>query len=908
MDRIPGFRRVIRHDATEESVRRDVDDEIGFHFDAVIAELTARGFSPEAARAEAERRFGDRERVRAALEAEDQSGRQQQRWHTRIQGVITDLRHVVRSLIREPLFSLGVIATMSVGLAANATMFGVVDRLLLQPPAAVRGSDDMTLVYFVKNHRGATFTQTSTSYPDFTTLRDSSGVLAKAAAFWLTEGSLDRGLNATRLSLGLATGDFFDVLGTQPAIGQFYHASHDDPASPDNVVVISHGLWTGRFGGDPSIVGRTMRIDARTYTVLGVAPRGFHGPQGRRVDAWLPLRHVASEYLGSWWAETRQMYWLRIVGQLAPGVARSAANERATLVHQRTNAASKKGDSTATVVFGSIVPARGAGLAGPGTGQSGRSAPARVATWLMGVAAVVLLVVCANTANLFLARHNRRRRELAVRLALGVRRTRLMRVLVSEAVLLAAVAGGLALALTWWGTRLMRATLLGAYAWDVPTLGPRVAGFTALAALLAALVAGLLPALVSSRGDLTDALKSGSKGAGRRRTPLQRGLLVLQASLSTLLLVGTGLFVRSLGNVSSLRLGYDVDEVVVANIEVSNRFSSDTTFNRFWLDTKDAVTSIPGVAHAALGVTAPFASSWATDLFVPGYDSLPNIGDGWYVNAVSNSWFETVGTRILQGRGFGPGDVKGSEPVAVVNEFMARALWPGQAAVGKCIRVGDDTAPCATVVGVMENTYRDNLRETPQAQYVVVLEQETFQAAGMRTLFMRVASDPTTIIPTIRSRIQGLQADLPFADVRPMRSLMDSEVQQWRLGATMFGLFGAIALVVAAIGLYALVVYDVAQRWHELGVRAALGAAPRHLRGLVLRAGMGDITVGIAAGLAVALGVAPLLGDLLYRVAPRDPAILTTVAAVLVLTAFVAALLPARRATHVPPAQVLRAD
>ncbi len=908
MERIPGFRRVVQHEATDASVRRDVEDEIRFHMDAAVADLIARGYAPAAARAEAERRFGDRERVRVTLESEDRAGVYRQRWYERVGTFFTDLRLAVRTLAREPLFSLGVIATMAVGLAANATMFGVVDRLLLQPPPAVRGGDDMALVYFARPRGGETFTQTSTSYPDFATLRDSSGVLARAAAFWLTEGSLDRGLNATPLSLGLATGEFFDVLGTQPAMGRFFHASDDDPANPENVVVISHGVWTDRFGSDPRILGRTMRIDDRTYTVLGVAPRGFHGPQGRRVDAWLPLRQVARDYLGGWWADTRNMYWLRVVGQLAPGVTRAVANERATLVHQRSNAAAKKGDSLSTVVFGSIVPARGAGLTGPALGQSGASAPARVATWLLGVAAVVLLIVCANTANLFLARYNRRRRELAVRLALGVRRWRLLRALVGEALILANAAGILALGLTWGGTRLMRATLLNAYAWDVPTVGMRVAGFTALAAVLAALAAGLLPALVSSRGELTGALKSGSMGAGRRRTPLQRGLLIVQASLSTLLLVGTGLFVRSLGNVASLRLGYDMDQVVVANIEVSNRFSSDTTFNRFWYDAEEAVGSIPGVARAALGVTAPFASSWAADLFVPGYDSLPDIGDGWYVNAVSTTWFETVGTRILQGRGFQPTDVKGAAPVAVVNEYMARMLWPGASAIGRCIRVGADSAPCATVVGVMENTYRDNLRETPAAQYVVVMQQETFTAASMRTLFVRVTGDPSRAVPAIRARLQGLQPDLPFADVRPMATLMDGEVQQWRLGATMFGLFGLIALLVAAIGLYALVAYDVATRWHELGVRSALGAAPRHLWGIVVRVGMADIVVGLGAGLLAAVVVAPRLADLLFRVPPRDPVIMISVAGVLLATAFVAALLPARRATRVAPAQVLRAD
>lgn len=908
MPRIPGVRRTIQHEPSDASVRRDLDDEIRFHLDAVVAELVARGYTPQAARLEADRRFGDREQHRRALEQEDRAGARRRRWHERVIDVVADLRQVMRALARDPLFAIGVIATVAVGLAANATMFGVVDRLLLQPPAAVRGSDDMALVYLVRPRNGVAFTQTSTSWPDFATLRDSSGVLASAAAFWLTEGSLDRGATASKVSLGFATGNFFTTLGTQPAAGRFFGPAHDDPASPEPVAVISHALWMGRFGGDPAVVGQALRIDARTYTVLGVAPRGFHGPQARRVDVWVPMRQVAQDYLGREWEQSRNMYWLRIVGRLAPGVTRAVANERATQVHRRANAEARKGDSTASVVFGSIVPARGAGLSTPGSGQSGPSAQARVATWLMGVAVVVLLIVCANTANLFLARHNRRRRELAVRVALGVRRARLVRTLVSEAFVLAVAAASVALLLAWWGTRLMRATLLASWAWDVPTIGWRVAAFTALAALGTALLTGLLPALVSSRGDLTGALKIGSTGAGRRRTPLQRGLLVAQAGLSMLLLVGTGLFVRSLGNVSSLRLGFDADQVVVANIDVTNRFNSDTTFNRFWEDAAAQVRDIPGVAHAALGVTAPFASSWATELHVPGYDSLPDIGDGWYINAVSTDWFATLGTRILEGRGFEATDVKGSMPVAVVNGFMAKSLWPGESAIGKCLRVGADSAPCATVVGVMEHTYRDNLREEAAAQYAVVLGQGTFDAQGMRTLFARVTGDPARLIPVIRERIQGMQPDLPYADVRPMRELMDSEVQQWRLGAAMFGLFGAIALVVAAIGLYALVAYDVAQRWHELGVRAALGAAPRHLWGLVMRAGMADIAIGLGTGLLAALVVAPRLADLLFQVAPRDPVVLLSVAGVLAVTAFVAALLPARRATMVAPAQVLRAD
>lgn len=911
MKRMPGLRRLVDI-ASPDQVRRDVDDEIRFHLDSVTAELVATGMEPDDARREAERRFGHLETHRQQLEAAGNVSVSERLWRDRFGDFFADVRHSTRTLVREPLFTLGVVFTLGVGLAANTTMFGIVDRLLLKPPAHVRGGNDMSLVYLTTPERGGgTYTRTSTSWQDYVTLRDSTGTLAEAAAFWVTEASLGRGSEASKVRVGLSTANFFPLLGVQPLMGRFFDASEDDPAATDNVAVISHALWTGRFASDPQIVGRSMTIDQRTYIVVGVAPRGFNGPTARRADAWVPIRAVASDFVGSRWQDTRDMYWLKIVGRLTPGLDRSTARERASVVHQRANRAAQKGDSLAQVVFGSIVPARGAGIGvatgGIMSGQGGTSPQGRVATWLMGVAVVVLLIVCANTANLFLARHNRRSREIAVRLAIGVRRSRLIRSLLSEALLLAFAAAAVALVLAWWGTALMRSTLLAEYALDVPPVDGRVVGFTALAAVLTAVLAGLVPAVVASSHDLTSSLKSGTRGSGRRRTRLQRGLLVAQAGLSMLLLVGAGLFVRSLNNVATLRLGYDADRMLVANIEVSSRLTNASTFNQFWTEAVAAVRTIPGVEATSLGVTTPFATSWATDLFVPGHDSLPGDNDGYYVNAVSPSWFETVGTRIKQGRGFLPTDVKGAERVAVVNELMARILWPRESATGKCLKVGADTAPCTAVVGVMENSYRDNLRETPTPQYVVVLDQGTFDA-GMRTLYIRTRGDPATMVPLVRERLQGLRPDLPFADVQPMRALMEGEVQQWRMGATMFGLFGIIALVVAAIGLYALVAYDVAQRWHELGVRAALGARPNHLRGIIVRAGVADAIIGLAAGAIVAAAVAPLAGDLLFGVPPRDAATFSVVAGLLFATAVVAALAPARRASRVVPADVLRAD
>ena len=916
MERIRGLRRLVQHDRTAERLRRDVDEEIAFHLDSVTAELVAAGVAPEEARRRAEARFGNVERHRDDLRALDAGSAARERWRTRFADALTDTRHAVRGLLREPVFALGAILTLAIGLAANATMFGVIDRLLLRPPPHVRDDPRLSLVYFHRSDGpGRSRTQTSTSYPDYAVLRDTSGAVDDAAAFWITEASLDRGPAARNVSLGLATGTFFTLLGAQPSLGRWFGPSDDDPAVTEPPAVLSDAFWRGRFGGDPAVLGRTIHLDTRTYTVVGIAPAGFHGPQSRRVDVWVPLRTTAARYLGKDYASSRNMYWLRIVAHRAADVSAGLAGERATLVHQRANRAAHEGDSLTGVIFGSIVPARGAGIGtgSPGgiaeSGQAGVSSQGRVAAWLMGVAAIVLLIVCANLANLLLSRASRRRREIAVRLAMGIRRGRLIRQLLAESILLSVTGAAIGLLLAQWGSAVMRATLLADVAWDVSPVDARVVWFTAVACGLAALLAGLAPALAASRQDLTTALKSATRDGGPRRTRAQRVLLVAQAALSVVLLVGAGLFVRSLRNVATMRLGYDDAQVLVANVDVTGILPSADAVNRFFDDAAERVRRVPGVSSASVGVTTPFASSWVARFSIPGRDSLPALrGDGPYINAVSAEYLRTMGTRVLRGRGFEPTDTRGSERVAVVNEYMASTLWPAGDAIGKCVKVGADTAPCTTVVGVVENAFRDDLREGPSAQYLVLRGQGTWDAMGMRSLFIRAEGDPAAVTAFVRQRLQEMHSELPYADVRTLRQIIEPGMREWRLGAAMFGLFGAIALLVAAVGLYAVVAYDVSQRWHELGVRSALGARPRHLLRLILGDGVRHAVVGLVVGVAIAWWVAPLIRDLLFRVSPRDVLTLSAVGAVLLLSAFLACLLPSYRASRTPPADVLRAD
>lgn len=908
MKRLPGFRRTIDHASSAARVSRDVDDEISWHLDRVTAEFVAKGMDPVSARRAAEQQFGNLDAHRQALRQVDGATARQRRWRSLLADTVGDLRYAVRGLFREPLFALGAIFTLAVGLAANTTMFSVIDRLLLQPPPHVRDDGRMSLVYFQKPGRGGTtFVQSSTSYPDFATLRDSTGVVDQAAAWWVADASLGRGLESRQIRLGLASGDFFATLGTRAAIGRTLGPADDSRTATETPIVISDALWRGTYGADPTVIGRVIQVSQRQLTVVGVLPPGFHGPSVRRVDAWVPMRPMVAEFLGNDnWETSRQWFWLRVVAHRRPGVTAEMASTRATAVHQAANRAAKE-DSTSSVVFGPIEIARGAGLSA-GSGQSGLSAQAQVATWLTGVAGVVLLIVCANLANLLLSRAARRRREIAVRLALGVRRGRLVRQFLGETAILCAVAVGLALLLSVGGAGLMRRTLLEDVAWEGPALTSRLILFTLAAGLATALLAGWLPAWLASRQDLTGALKASARGGGQRRTPLQRVLLVAQAALSVLLLCGAGLFVRSLRNVATMPLGYDAQEVLVAGVDLGGVVAPGEPTLQFWREAQDAARQVPGVVSVSLGVTAPFASSWGTDFFLPGRDSIPEITDGPYINSVTPEWLTTLGTRVVRGRGFLPTDVKGSEPVALVNEHMARVLWPSGNALGQCIKVGADTAPCTTVVGVTENSVRDNLKEEVSPQYLVLQNQGVFSAPSWRQLFVRTSGDPDLVIASLRERLHGLRANLPWIEIRSIATLMDEGVQPWRLGATMFGLFGLIALLVAAVGLYAVIGYDVTQRWHEFGVRSALGARPAHLVRLIVSDGVRHAGVGLVVGLVAAWLLAPLAKDMLFRVSPRDVATLASVSAVLLVVSLAACWLPARRASRLEPTQAIRAE
>jgi predicted permease len=533
---------------------------------------------------------------------------------------------------------------------------------------------------------------------------------------------------------------------------------------------------------------------------------------------------------------------------------------------------------------------------------------------------LVLLIACANVANLLLVRAFSRRREIAVRLALGISRARLIRQLVTEAVVLAAAGGLAALAVVRAGSTLVQSVLLSDFAWSDSPIDGRVLAFTAAATIVVGLITGLVPAWQGSDPHLARTLKEGSRGAGLRRSRTRAGLLLVQAAVSVILLIGTGLFVRSLRNIHGLSLGLDVGRLLNASIDLRSVGMDRSAAEDYFERARDAVSKVPGVAAVTLADAAPFGT-WSTgsSLDVPGFDSLPTSKQLPNESWVAPNYFATVGTRMVRGRSFTEADTRsGAAPVIIISESVARWLWPNQRAIGKCIRVGDKKDPCSEIIAIAQTAHSSQIAKAEEAMQIYLpLRQESpdvregglLSDARARVLIVRPTDDdPAALIEPVRRLMQTLVPGMPFANIRPMRQTLVDGMRPWRLGATMFAAFGLIALVLAALGLYSVVAYSVAQRMHEMGVRVALGAQAGDIRRLVLTQGLRIAALGVAIGTIIALATGKFVAPMLFHTSPRDPAVFGTVIAVLLGVATVASLVPAQRAVRADPLSALRAE
>jgi predicted permease len=758
--------------------------------------------------------------------------------------------------------------------------------------------------YAFTNAQGQRTFERALEYKRYQDFARTSRSITQAAAFGYRSMAVGDGEATQARVVAIASASYFDFFSARPVLGRFYTAQEDSLPAGAGVTVIGYGFWQTEYAGARDVLGKSIRIGTRLYTIIGVAPPGFEGASdGRAPIAFMPLTTFAASVAPNFYRDYGWS-WLDVIVRRKPGVSPSDASADLTNAYGQSWEGERNttGDvppadvSRPEVKVGPLQLARGP-MAGP---------EVKVLAWIGGVALIVLLIACANVANLLLARALRRRRELAVRRAIGGTRARLVQQLLTEMAVLAVFGTVAGLV----GAQLAAKTfqrMLVAAAGDWPVVSDaRTIVFAIALTAATAILAGILPALDAGRGDLAGSLKAGTREDGYRHSRSRSMLLVTQTALSVVLLVGAGLFVRSLQAVRAVRLGYDVDRI--AYVEGSMRGVTLNKERRLALanDLVNTARAVPGVENATLLVSVPFYSTEGRSLYVAGIDSVRRLGR-FMLQAGSTDYFATVGTRILRGRGFTAQDLANAPRIAVVSQAMANVLWPNQDPLGKCFRISSDTMPCTAVVGVAEDTKSRELSGAGDFTYYLPMAQYTASFdPPMLAMFVRVRGRPGDFSAPLRARLQQLMPPPAVLRALPLQEIVDPKMQAWTTGATMFFAFGALALALAGVGMYAVMAFAVAQRNREIGVRIALGAESRDVVRLVVGDGVRVTVAGVVVGVALATAGAGRIGALLFQESAYDPAVYLTVVGTLLAVGILASAIPAARAVRVDPNVALR--
>ncbi|HKJ92715.1 MAG TPA: ADOP family duplicated permease, partial [Longimicrobiales bacterium] len=807
-----------------------------------------------------------------------------------------DVRYAVRSLRRTPGFTLTAVLCLGLGIGAISAVFGIVDALYFRPPAGVGDAGAIVRTYVtVKSSHIYMDASRAMSYPVYVEARDNARSLSGLALYGDVSLSVGVGPDAREEDGLVVSGNYFSVLKVRPALGRFFTPDEDaGPGSPP-VAVVSWSYWRGHLGGRPDAIGSRVTLDGHAYTIVGIAPQGFHGIDAGAPSFWLPMSNVSRLGYAKDVLQRRAAWWFSPVGRLAPGVTRAQAHAELAPIVVRALQQAWGNDIEPRVDLGPVHAARG----------PSPSNQAAIARWLALAAALLLAIACANTANLLLARAVTRRKELAVRLSLGAPRARVVRQLLTESAVLALAGTALGLLLARWGTAVVPAV-------GLPSLSffahGRVLVFAVAVAVACVLLFGLAPAIAATRADLATAVKEGVREGVDHRSRLRSGLLVAQVALAALLLVGAGLFVHSLRNVQSIRSGFDLDRILVGSVDLKVAGYDDSATTAFFDRAVERLRHLPGVHDATLANSTPLSGEWGISAYtVPdgtsGSESTLDLnataqGTRAITVHVGPRYFATVGTPVLSGRDFTEQDDDGP-PTVIVNRAFAEHEWPGQSAIGHCVDIGwQQNARCYRVVGVVANGKYSSLEEHDRMAFFTPIGRHPGER---RMLLIRGGGDPAALIGSVRRALADVDPALPYVDLKTLPQILRPELQPRRLGASMFGAFGLLALLLAAVGLYGVVSYSVAQRTHELGVRMALGAGRGKVLRMVVRQGARLAAVGLVLGAAAALVVTRFVTHMLYGVSATDPLTFAGVVLLLGATAALASLIPAHRATRVDP-------
>ncbi|HEV2861040.1 MAG TPA: ABC transporter permease [Pyrinomonadaceae bacterium] len=916
---LSGLRVRLRALFRKAEVERELDEELRFHLEKETEQNLARGMSPEEARRAALVSFGGVERVKE--ESRDVRGFRffEELWQ--------DLRFGARMLLKKPGFTSTAVLTLALGIGANTAIFSLVNEVLLKM-LPVRHPEQLVLLdwstggQFIFASMSGSITQdpetglhigSSFSYPAFEQFRSQTQTLSDVFAFApLPQLNVNEGGQAEIASGQLVSGDFYTGLGVQPVVGRVI-GPDDDREAADPVAVLSYHYWRSRFGLDPDVVGKIISVNGVPFNIIGVTPAQFYGglEVGSSPDLSLPMMTGPrinpsptrrSEAKESW------SWWVQVMGRLKPGVSAEAVRAELEGVFQQSALegwqavppARRPPDYGPRELPGLRVTSGGRGLAYL---REGYERPLRLMLIVVGL---VLLIACANIANLLLTRASARRQEIAVRLALGASRLRLIRQLLTESVLLAVMGAALGWLLAWWAKDLL-------LMWRPSGSGQlqahlemdwRVFAFTAAVALLTGILFGLAPALSATRVELTPVLKENARGARGSLSRFGKSLVVAQVAVSLLLLAGAGLFIRTLYNLHSVELGFNPENLLLFKIDPRLKGYKGEEVGRLYEQMIERFEAVPGVRSATLSEYALLTNSGRMGpAYVEGRAPLSPAENNVYQQRARWNYFEVMEIPLLAGRGLTPQDDGRAPKVAVINQTMARVYFGGENPVGRRFGFGPEKSGEIEVVGVVRDAkYQEPRQESPSVAYIPY----TQESLGQTTFALRTAGDPRQSVEVVREAVREVDKDLPVFAVKTQVELADEALGQERLFAWLTGVFGLLALLLASIGLYGVMSYAVAERTHEIGLRMALGASQGHILRKVIGQGTLLTIIGIAIGLAASLALTRFITSYLFGVSAMDPPTFVAIVGLLAVIALVACYLPARRASKIDPMTALR--
>jgi predicted permease len=848
-------------------VDTDIANEMRFHLEMESEAARESGLSPDEARRQARLAFGSEQRYREeGLEARGVS-----LWHD----LGADLRYAFRVLRRTPVFTAVAVVTLGLGIGANTAIFSVVNTVLLKPLPYVEPGELVSV--WDGGH----------SLAEFSRVNARSRTLASSAAYLPNYGMSLSGDGPPELvATSLVTPDFFNVLGLKPEAGRFFR-SGEDQKGQERVAVLGYGLWRDRFGSDPATVGKRIDLDGVLWTVVGIAPRGFAFPDGTRL--WVPLE--MDEKAPAFWGG----YGHQIIGRLAPGVTKeqNAADIRTLAAQIRLENPLWRPD---TAYLSNINVS--------GLQERLVQDSRRFLGVLLGAVGLVLLIACANVANLLIVRGSAREREIAIRATLGAGRRRITRQLLVEGVVLATIGGTLAVALAWAGTgALLRLLPAATPRLDEVTVDAATLGFTALLTLVTGLIFSVVPSLRLANTGGGAALSGGHASPSWHPRRLAGALVSMQIAFAVVLAVAAGLLVRSLSRILDVSPGFETVGVATARVSPPRaRYLTPESQRIFYAQVLERLRGSPGVSAVAVTTQLPFdQSSEVYAMFVDGWTTDPNVLELFEVRRVSPDFFRVMGIPLRQGRSLEPGDREGSVPVALINETAARKYWATGSALGGVIRY--PWKDPLQVVGVVADVRNNDLKEPAMPTFYVAFDQTSRASA---TVVANTTGNPARALEAIRTAVNEVASDVPVSQEQTMDRLIEKSVATPRSASLLLLGFGALALVLGAVGTYGLVAYGVARRTREIAVRLAVGAAPGNVIAMVVKDGARLAGTGILFGLLAALGLTRLMRGLLFEAAPVDVIAFATAPLVLGLAALAACLVPALRAARIDPAIALK--